>query len=287
MFDLPDLPIPLANNAPANTQSPAAGTETPAGTSSSAPTQLVVPLPPILDIGFTKNALPTLGKGTVPEATQPKEDKQPAFTRLIDASRFDIAGIGLGMTPEEAEEAAKEYNFTLVDTIYNIPRFLSWKYKETCQDAGYLVYTATQECIKNMAEKKGERYISEIRLANQANKEKIKVNFTSSFGDNLSYKITYVSEGDYSLGTSTEAVFKKRERRKAFWQRVIEKYGMPSDLVEMLWTEGLDKPYLKATMNRSSTNGMLVLEEVSITDADTYGMMRANREMPPSRGFSF
>ena len=120
MFDLPDLPIPLANNAPANTQSPAAGTETPAGTSSSAPTQLVVPLPPILDIGFTKNALPTLGKGTVPEATQPKEDKQPAFTRLIDASRFDIAGIGLGMTPEEAEEAAKEYNFTLVDTIYNI-----------------------------------------------------------------------------------------------------------------------------------------------------------------------
>ena len=57
MFDLPDLPIPLANNAPANTQSPAAGTETPAGTSSSAPTQLVVPLPPILDIGFPNLAI--------------------------------------------------------------------------------------------------------------------------------------------------------------------------------------------------------------------------------------
>ncbi len=282
LFDLPDLPIPLEEATP-KTTTPASGASSSAST---APTQLVVPLPPILDIGFTKNALPSLGKGT-PTETETEKTTAPVLARLIDASRFDIAGIGLGMTPEEAVEASEEYGFTRVDTLYNIPRFLTWKYKEACQNEGYLIYNATQECIKNKAEKNAERYISEIRLANPNNQEKIKVQFTSSFGGNLSYKITYVSEGDYSLGTSAEAVFKKRERRKAFWQRVLEKYGMPSDLVEMLWTEGLDKPYLKASMNRSSTNGMLVLEEVSITDADTYGMMKANREISPDNGFSF
>ena len=285
IFSLPDLPLPVTEAKTEIKEEDNSQQNKDQNTSS--PTQLVVPLPPILDIGFTKNALPSLGKGEVAESVPNEPRNQPVLQRLIDASRFDIAGIGLGMTPEEAEEVAKEYGFSLVDKIYNIPKFLVWKYKDRCQEAGYLIYSATQDCIREMAESNAERYISEIRLENKANKEKIKVNFTSSFGGNLSYKITYVSEGDYSLGTSAEAVFKKRERRKSFWQRVIAKYGMPSDLVEMLWTEGIDKPYLKASMNRSSTNGMLVLEEVSITDADAYGMIKANQGMLPSNGFSF
>lgn len=295
-YPLPDIKVPSSQTNTSGTPSapsiPGLVATAPAPTPTTKPVadkSAAITLPiPMIDIGIAKTALPTLGnnagKGTL--ATQ-NQGIQQLPERMIDASQFDIAGILLGASPAEATQSAEEYGFIKVDENYAIPEFLVWRYKEICKNEGYLIYKATQDCIKKTAEEKGERYISEISLDKPDTKEKIKVYFTSNFGDNMAYKIIYVTEGDYSLGTSAEAVYKKRARRRLFWQRVLEKYGLPSDTMRMIWTDGFDKPSLKAMMHRSTTNGQLVLESPSITDKDAYAMYKLNRSFKPLKDFSF
>ena len=55
----------------------------------------------------------------------------------------------------------------------------------------------------------------------------------------------------------------------------------------MIWTAGFDKASLKVTAKPSTASFRLVLEDMSITDADAYKMFKENQKMIPINLFSF
>lgn len=299
IFDLPDISLPSSapKTAPAATKT-TAGTSTATGgktaQKAAANTQntedITLPIP-MINLGITRSVSSSVGQTTTKavgkQAEQPVVPDGIPVQNQIDASEFDIAGVYLGMTPQDAILGAIQNGFVLTDVTYTVPKFLEWKYKEVCEKSGFLVYERKLDCVNSLAQEREERYISRIVLEKPELKEKITVSFTSNFGSNIAYRIVYNYAGDYALGTSAEGVFKKRERRKVFWKRVFEKYGWPSDVNEMIWTEGFDKASLRAYMNRSTIAAKLVLEDMAITDADSYKMLQVNRKLIPANLYSF
>jgi hypothetical protein len=277
IFELPDIVLPTTSEV----KEPA-----PQKTDDDETESITLPIP-MINLGISKDIIPASDPESKILPEKKEEKKEIPLANMVDASQFDIAGIFLGDTAEDVLGTAKEQGFEVSDIVYSVPSFLQWRYRDICQDEGIVVYEQRRECINQLAEKNNQRYISEITISKPELKEKVTVSFTSSYANNLAYRIVYDVQGDYSLGTSAEPVFKKRERRKAFWQRVFTKYGMPSDLTEMLWTEGYDKASLRIYMNVSTTGARIVLEDIGITDADTYRMYRANQMMPSSSTFSF
>ena len=275
IFELPDIVLPTTSGVEKPSSPKAASDETEA---------ITLPIP-MINLGISKDIIPSSDGKALPEK---KEDKKEIpVANLVDASQFDIAGIYLGDTADNVLATAEKQGFEVSDIVYSVPSFLQWRYRDICQNEGIVVYEQRRDCINQLAEKNDQRYISEITISKPELREKVTVSFTSGYANNLAYRIVYDVQGDYSLGTSAEPVFKKRERRKAFWFRIFTKYGMPSDLTEMLWTEGYDKASLRVYMNVSTTGARIVLEDIGITDADTYRMYRANQMMPATATFSF
>jgi len=280
VFDLPDIVLPTSSDSNAEQKGNATVKATASATTNK--DEKVTDLPvPMLNLGIA-----SAGNQKAATSNKYKGPDLPVQSS-VDASEFDIAGIFLGMNPKEAIAAALKYDFTLTDTVYNIPNFLKWKYKTVCENEGRYILSEKDECVREIADAKGERYISQITLEKPALKERIKVYFTSNFGNNFAYRIVYDAIGNYSWGTSAEPVFKKRERRKVFWNRLFTKYGWPSDYASMIWTAGFDKASLKVTAKPSTASFRLVLEDISITDADAYRMFKANQKMVPVKLFSF
>ena len=277
IFELPDIVLPTTSEVEKPSAPKADSDETEA---------ITLPIP-MINLGISKDIIPSsdITSKTLPEKKE--EKKEIPLTNMVDASQFDIAGIYLGDTADNVLATAEKQGFEVSDIVHSVPSFLQWRYRDICQDQGVVVYEQRRDCINQLAEKNDQRYISEITISKPELKEKVTVSFTSGYANNLAYRIVYDVQGDYSLGTSAEPVFKKRERRKAFWFRVFTKYGMPSDLTEMLWTEGYDKASLRVYMNVSTTGARIVLEDIGITDADTYRMYRANQMMPATATFSF
>ena len=284
VFDLPDIVLPSIESSDEGEKEKDA---TPAAKRKARMAEVkeenVTDLPvPMVNLGVASSK----SQNDAPVATKYKAPALPAQGE-VDASEFDIAGIFLGMPPKEAIAAALESDFILTDTVYTIPNFLKWKYKSVCENEGYYILSEKGECVKEIADARGERYISEITLEKPALREKIKVYFTSNFGRNFAYRIVYDAIGNYSWGTSAEPVFKKRERRKVFWTRLFTKYGWPSDSTALIWTAGFDKASLKVIPKPSTASFRLVLEDISITDADAYRMYKENQKMVPVKMFSF
>jgi len=277
IFELPDIVLPTTSEVEKPSAPKTASDETEA---------ITLPIP-MINLGISKDIIPSsdITSKTLPEKKE--EKKEIPVANMVDASQFDIAGIYLGDTADNVLATAEKQGFEVSDIVYSVPSFLQWRYRDICQDQGIVVYEQRRDCINQLAEKNDQRYISEITISKPELKEKVTVSFTSGYANNLAYRIVYDVQGNYSLGTSAEPVFKKRERRKAFWFRVFTKYGMPSDLTEMLWTEGYDKASLRVYMNVSTTGARIVLEDIGITDADTYRMYRANQMMPATATFSF
>jgi len=277
IFELPDIVLPTTSEVEKPSAPKTASDETEA---------ITLPIP-MINLGISKDIIPSsdITSKTLPEKKE--EKKEIPVANMVDASQFDIAGIYLGDTADNVLATAEKQGFEVSDIVYSVPSFLQWRYRDICQDQGIVVYEQRRDCINQLAEKNDQRYISEITISKPELKEKVTVYFTSGYANNLAYRIVYDVQGNYSLGTSAEPVFKKRERRKAFWFRVFTKYGMPSDLTEMLWTEGYDKASLRVYMNVSTTGARIVLEDIGITDADTYRMYRANQMMPATATFSF
>jgi hypothetical protein len=277
VFDLPDIVLPTPSSAEAPKTAGVSSAEKAKTDNANDVTNLPIPM---INLGISGTPAQKAAAGKYKAPNLPVQES-------VDASEFDIAGIFLGMQPKDAIAAALKYDFMLTDSVYTVPKFLEWKYKVVCEQEGHFILSEKSECVNDIANAKGERYISQITLEKPSLKEKIKVYFTSNFGKNLAYRIVYDAVGDYSLGTSAEPVFKKRERRKVFWRRLFTKYGWPSDYATMIWTAGFDKASLKVTARPSTASFRLVLEDMSITDADAYKMFKENQKIVPVNLFSF
>lgn len=281
-FDVPQtspsaltLPYSGRSSAPAETIAPATG----AGLLSRLATDSPAP------------DLPMLGA----RAKAKKEENLSLFERRrreigdsdINVESFDIAGMMLGMTPSDIMEVATANGFSVKFQNRKIPPFLQWKYKKECLKETAFSYAALKQCIRETAWKSQEEYISRLQFEKPEMKEKIVVEFTSTFGGNQAYRIHYVSKGDHSLGSTSEARYQKSRRRRDFLYAVMQKYGQPDDEDALLWGMKDEGAYLEADISPALMDVSLTLENMDLTDEDSDNMFLADKKDGLGNKFSF
>lgn len=281
-FDVPQtspsaltLPYSSRSSAPAETIAPATG----AGLLSRLAADSPAP------------DLPMLGA----RAKAKKEENLSLFERRrreigdsdINVESFDIAGMMLGMTPSDIMEVATANGFSVKFQNRKIPPFLQWKYKKECLKETAFSYAALKQCIRETAWKSQEEYISRLQFEKPEMKEKIVVEFTSTFGGNQAYRIHYVSKGDHSLGSTSEARYQKSRRRRDFLYAVMQKYGQPDDEDALLWGMKDEGAYLEADISPALMDVSLTLENMDLTDEDSDNMFLADKKDGLGNKFSF
>lgn len=205
----------------------------------------------------------------------------------INVESFDIAGMMLGMTPADIMEVATANGFSVKFQNRKIPPFLQWKYKKECLKETAFSYAALKQCIRETAWKSQEEYISRLQFEKPEMKEKIVVEFTSTFGGNQAYRIHYVSKGDHSLGSTSEARYQKSRRRRDFLYAVMQKYGQPDDEDALLWGMKDEGAYLEADISPALMDVSLTLENMDLTDEDSDNMFLADKKDGLGNKFSF
>lgn len=234
--------------------------------------------------------LPMLG-----ERAGAKDDGLSLFERRrreigdsdADVESFDIAGMMLGMTPSDIMEVATANGFSVKFRNRKIPPFLQWKYKKQCLKETAFSYAALKQCIRETAWRGQEEYISRLQFEKPEMKEKIVVEFTSRFGGNRAYRIHYVSKGDHSLGSTSEARYQKNKRRRDFLYAVMQKYGQPDDEDALLWGIKDEGAYLEADISPALLDVSLTLENIDLTDEDSDNMFLADQKDGLENKFSF
>lgn len=305
----PSLPPPATFPAGA----PAGGTPAPAPASGSVPSAAPVPqtIPPSTEAGLLSRlssaeapSLPDLGRGessSLPSLgnRRPRKKEEEEHLSIFerrrrragnyqtDASKFDIAGVMLRMSPEEVMEVASANGFALKFKNTKIPPFLQWKYKLECHKKNMIRFADVKHCIQETAQERKEEYVEKLVFEKPEYKETLTVDFTSMFADNGAYRIRYVNKGNHSWGDTYEGMFLKRKRRQDFWRAVIQKYGQPDDENAMIWSNREEGASLEADLTLTFLDASLVLEDLSMTDTDSENMRAQDIKDGALNQFSF
>ena len=212
---------------------------------------------------------------TAPKPPEPKKEEQAQmpdslkdlFGETRDVHGFEIAGISLGMTPDEVAEVAREQGYSVTRVEHGIPLHRTSFYEHNCRAIPVRRTRDIQDCIIEQARNDEVYYISSVTLAKPQTAEYIQVLFSSFATDNVSYKIYYENEGDNSLNFTRKNLAKKIRRRDAFWKMVFDTYGYPDDKEAFVWGDP-DKAYMKARMQGANYNAYLILEDKETLDGD-------------------
>lgn len=248
-------------------------------------------------------ALPQVGSGKMPDlpdlgsqAAKKKEDENLSLFEMrskktgssdTDVLKFDIAGIRLKMTPQEAMQEALNAGFSLKFQDRKIPTLNEWKYRRLCMQQMLFAYEHKKRCVQEIARYNNSEYTSRLVFENKSRRETLTVEFASGFAENRAYRIRYVSKGDHSLGTTDEAHYFKTKRRQEFLKLLITKYGVPDDEQTLLWgVSGLGAT-LQAEISDSFLDASLVLEDLSIETEDFDNMSVQDAKDPSIEKFSF
>lgn len=147
-------------------------------------------------------------------------------------SGFDIAGIMLGMSFDEAQLVAREnglyVNRPKNSVIYTIHP--DWKYNldYECRRNGVYAPAKLDACINSLARNRGVMYASELHLVRGVTGETIDVYFTSNATDNVVWKIVYKNDVDEVEGDAEKFANQRDKKIWAWWQNVLDKYGNPN-----------------------------------------------------------
>ncbi len=150
----------------------------------------------------------------------------------VAANGFDIAGIMLGMTFDEAQMVARENglykNRPKDSVVYSIHK--DWKYNLDYECRRQQIYMPAKldQCIKSLARNRGVLYASELHLVRDVTGETIDVYFTSNATDNVVWKIVYKNDANDEEGMDEKFENQKNKKIMAWWQGVLEKYGEPN-----------------------------------------------------------
>ena len=145
---------------------------------------------------------------------------------------FDIAGIMLGMSFEEAQLVAREnglyINRPKNSVIYSMHP--DWKYNldYECRRNGVYAPAKLDACINSLARNRGVMYASELHLVRSITGETIDVYFTSNATDNVAWKIVYKNDVDEMEGDAEKFANQRDKKIWAWWQNVLDKYGNPN-----------------------------------------------------------
>ncbi len=210
-----------------------------------------------------------------------EENKKKTAKRRSNAAVFDIAGVMLRMSPEQAESELKKRGYRKVSQKMDIPNFIRWRNEEKCRGQGVFGYERLESCIVRLAQKENYQFISQATYNKFDTKETVKIYLSSTFTNNKIYKVTYQTEAANVTGNSTKAVYLRNLKVYDFWKKINQKYGAPDNKQDITWGLGGNKPYLKAV------TGFLLLEDKLLQDLDANRMSREDQRFIHSDVYTF
>ena len=191
--------------------------------------------------------------------------------KRANASVFDISGVMLRMSLQQAESAMKARHFTKVSVKYEIPNFIKWRNEEKCRNNGVVGYERLASCVVDLSKKGNHQYSETVKFSRFDTKEELEIKLTSNFTGNKVYRILYKSMSPSITGNSNKAMYLRNVKIYDFWKKVNQKYGSPDNKDEVLWGLGGNKPYLKAA------SGVLLLEDPMLRELDYTRMSREDQ----------
>lgn len=205
----------------------------------------------------------------------------------IDVKRFDIAGVMLGMDyyavynlffNRSGLYAPRKRN----SIVYTINK--EWKYNldYECRQNGVFVPEKLEKCIYSLAKNRGLLYVSEIHLERGLTDETLDIYFTSNATDNLVWKVVYNNDVDKMEGQSEKFENIREKKILAFWQGIIDKYGVPNS-GEDKWisSENAYEPMMQAYY------GQLVLMDNELNATDSSLNIQKARENFRAKPYAF
>ncbi len=249
---------------------------------------------PILSVDDNHNVSETWLKSLIREGSKnffkTEEEKEIEENKILseklskqktNAAFFDIAGIKLRMTPKEIENILKQQGYQKIMETLEVPNFIKWRSEEICRTSGIIGFERLKTCATKIAQENGYQYIHRQSYNRNSTRESIEILFTSTFTDNLSYKIFYKSNVTFSQSKSSQNIYLNNIKIYDFWRRISLKYGTPDNKTEIKWGKGGKKPYLKARM------GELELMDPLLISLDTTRMFQADSRLSNTQYYNF
>jgi hypothetical protein len=205
----------------------------------------------------------------------------------VDVKHFDVAGIMLGMDYYEVYNAFFNRSALYAprarnSIVYTINK--EWKYNldYECRQNNIFVPEKLEKCIYSLAKNRGLLYVSEIHLERAFTGETIDVYFTSNATDNLVWKVVYTNDVDKKEGDSEKFENIRKKKILAFWQGVIDKYGVPnSGEDKWITSENAYDPMMQAYY------GQLVLVDNGLNTTDSSLNIQKARENFQAKPYAF
>lgn len=199
-----------------------------------------------------------------------------------NAAVFDISGVMLRMSLNQAESALLKRGFKPVSQKYEIPNFIKWRYEEKCRNTGVIGYERLNSCVVKAAKENNYQFVQSSKYVKDDSKEEIEIWLTSNFTNNKIYKITYSTNiVRVNQGSSQKSKYLHNIKTYEFWRRINQKYGVPDNKTEVLWGMGNNKPYLKAY------TGKLLLEDPMLRELDYTRMSREDIKFMNTNLYNF
>ena len=188
-----------------------------------------------------------------------------------NAAVFDISGIMLRMSLEQADAAMQKRGYKKISQKLEIPNFIKWRNEELCRGAGVVGYERLGNCVKQKAQKDHYEYVETAKYSKFDTKESMEIHLTSTFTGNKIYKVIYRSESTFIRGSSQKAAYLRNIKIYDFWKKINQKYGAPDNREDVLWGLGGNKPYMHAK------TGFLLLEDPILRELDYTRMSREDQ----------
>ena len=185
------------------------------------------------------------------------------------------------MTPNEVEDALIKQGYRKISENWEIPNFIEWRSEELCRINGIVGFERLNACAVRIARENGHQFIEKQTYSRYTTRETIEVNYSSSFTDNLSYRVFYKSSLPMSDSKSSKNVYINNIKIFDFWRRIDLKYGKPDNASEIKWGMGGKKPYLQAK------TGQLELLDPLLISLDSTRMFNEDSRLSNVQYYNF
>lgn len=183
-----------------------------------------------------------------------QQEKQQAAKSLMNhrsnAANFDISGVKLRMSPTEVEKILQNKGYRRLSQEVRAPNFIKWRSEELCRTHGVVGFERLNSCARHISKENGFEYVAREIYSRQSTLETLEVNYTSTFTDNLSYRVAYKSNIPFSSSKASQYVYINNLKIYDFWRRIDLRYGQPDNTSEIKWGLGGKKPYMQASTGR-------------------------------------
>lgn len=198
-----------------------------------------------------------------------------------NASVFDVAGVMLRMSQQQAAEALLKRGYRKTSEHLEIPNFIRWRYEEGCRNQGVIGHERIGSCVVQMAKKNNYQYIQHETYANFQTKENVDVFYTSNFTGNKVHRVMYMTEAANIKGSGAKAEYLRNIKIFDFWKKINQKYGAPDNKEQVLWGMGDNKPSLQAA------TGRLILSDPMLLELDYTRMSREDQKFMNTAVYTF